>query len=65
MTRKLLTKRLMWNGVIYGMSFATALMIAALFRPAHEMATPITTASIDQPIAETTPASSLAEAIIP
>ncbi|MDH3232032.1 MAG: hypothetical protein OEQ29_00780 [Alphaproteobacteria bacterium] len=64
MTR-ILSKKLMWNGVIYGMAFATALMIAAVFRPAHELKAPIATASIDHPIAETTPANSVAEVVIP
>ena len=55
----------MWNGVIYGMAFATALMIAAVFQPAHELKAPIAAASIDQPMAETTPANSLAELTVP
>jgi hypothetical protein len=59
------TRRLVWNGVIYGMSFAVALFVAALLQPAHELPTPIATASIDQPIAETTPATSIAEINIP
>lgn len=51
--------------MIYGMSFAVALIVAALLQPAHELKEPITTASIDQPIAETTPATSVAEIITP
>jgi hypothetical protein len=63
MTR-LQTKRLVWNGVIYGMAFATAMMVTALLQPPQDFRAPAT-ASIDQPVAETMPARSVAEAVIP
>jgi len=64
MTR-MLPRKLIWNGVIYGMAFAAALLISALLQPAQELNTIVATASIDQPMAETTPANSVAEVIIP
>jgi len=56
-------KFLLWNGVIYGFSFATALVVAALLRPAHEMPTNI--AALDAPAAATSPVGSVAEVVVP
>jgi hypothetical protein len=63
MTR-LQTRRLVWNGVIYGMAFATAMMVTALLQPPQDLRAPMT-ASIDEPVSETTPARSVAEVVIP
>jgi hypothetical protein len=63
MTR-LQTRRLVWNGVIYGMAFASALMVSAFLQPPQDLKAPLT-ASIDEPIADTAPATSLAEIVIP
>jgi len=57
---------LLWNGVIYGFSFATALVVAALLRPAHELPKTIENlAALDAPAAATSPVGSVAEVVVP
>jgi hypothetical protein len=58
------SRKLIWNSVIYGTAFAAALLVAAFIRPAQELPGPIASASLGQPVAETTPAKSVAEAKI-
>ena len=62
MTRKL-ARKLMWNGVIYGAAFGLALLVAALI-DYRDGGGPLASAVIDHPIAETSPATSVAEADI-
>jgi hypothetical protein len=58
-------RRLLWNGVIYGVSFGIALFVAALLQPAHELKTPMGSASLDAPATGSAPVNAVAEAIVP
>jgi len=63
MTRTL-SKKLMWNGVIYGAAFVVALLVADFIDTARNTGPQRATAMIDRPAAETAPASSVADAAI-